>query len=256
MNYTLRCFLVSCALLVGSRAARAQAGAKRDSAEYYFQLGATCYEDHSGRIPQAQLAVRRRRAMNNYTQSIAFDSSYYWSYRNRGYCHETFGEYALALADYTHAVQAGERSHEADAAHVRFDCLRLCLHLQKWAEAEAHCSALLRNTHLCRSQTDAFCRSLWQHRTEARMQLNRYAEARQDYVIYQQLTAAELAAEHQKLIRTGVAKKAPHLSKRERASRADWGGNPPKQPTAVKQLTQERRAVASKLRKLEKVLKQ
>ena len=54
--------------------------------------------------------------MANYTKSIAFDSSFYWSYRNLGYCHQNFGEYELALANYNQAVLAGSQSGEVDAA--------------------------------------------------------------------------------------------------------------------------------------------
>jgi tetratricopeptide (TPR) repeat protein len=255
-------FFLVFALSLRFLSASAQERLNRDSADYYFQRGASFYEDHSGRVPKARLDTWRRSAMSNYTKSIAFDSTFYWSYRNRGYCHEKFGEVELALADYNHAVQAGERSGEADAAHVHFNCLSLCLRLQRWAEAEAHCSAVLTNPHLCASETDTYCRSIWLHRADARVNLKKYPEAKRDYVSYQQQTAAELAVaqqqlalEQQQLARTKAKEKALHLSKEERASLAEWGEGPKKQPPPVEKLVQENQVVTAKLAELEKLMK-
>lgn len=193
--------------------------------------------------------------MRNYTKSIAFDSTFYWSYRNRGYCHEKFGEIERALSDYNHAVQAGERSGEADAAHVHFNCLSLCLRLQRWAAAEAHCSALLTNPHICVSETDTYCRSIWLHRADARVNLKKYPEAKRDYTTYQQRTAVELAVAQQQLARTKAKEKSLHLSKEERASLAGWGEGPKKQSSPVERLARENQVVTARLAELEKLMK-
>lgn len=213
--YVAYCFF----WLLWATPSRAQVVPNRDSAEYYFQRGASFYEDR--RQPIAWRSAGRRWAMKNYTKSIAFDSSYYWSYRNLGYCYQNFGEYELALANYNRAVLAGNRSGEADAAHVHFDCIEICLRLEKWQEAEVHCSSLLANTHLCTNASDDFCQNVWLNRAKARVHLKKYAEARQDYLVYQAQIEAELAAEAKKLAdtREEFARQAmpKHLTKSEQA---------------------------------------
>lgn len=243
----------------------AQITPNRDSADYYFQRGASFYEDR--RRPVASQNAGRRWAMKNYAKSIAFDSSYYWSYRNLGYCYQNFKEYELALANYNWAVLAGGRSGEADAAFVRYDCLDMCFQLAKWAEAEAHCSALLADPHLCTDTPATSCRSVWLSRAEARVKLKKFAEAKQDYLTYQQQTAnelavarQELAAAQQELARAAAQPKPRRLSRRERAILEDGWEEPPKkpskkEPTPVELLEQESHAVTAKLTKLEKLMR-
>jgi tetratricopeptide (TPR) repeat protein len=219
MKYLAPYLTVTFAAFGCAFSASAQVVQNRDSAEAYFQRGANFYEDH--RAPTPRMDMLRRMAMANYSKSIAFDSSYYWSYRNRGYCYQNFGEYGLALADYNRAVLAGERSNEADAAHVHFNCIEMCLKLERWQEAETHCSMLLANTHICANASDDFCQNVWLHRAEARVHLKKYSEARRDYLVYQTQIDAELATEAKKLADTReefIRQSMPkHLTKDEQA---------------------------------------
>jgi tetratricopeptide (TPR) repeat protein len=262
MKHLLAYFTVIFTAFGYAFSANAQVVQNRDSAEAYFQRGANFYEDH--RAPTPRMAALRRMAMANYSKSIAFDSRYYWSYRNLGYCHQNFGDYELALDAYNRAVLAGSRSNEADAAFVHFNCIEMCQRLKKWTEAEAHCSALLANPHIC---AGTYCRGTLLDRAEARVQLKKYAEAKQDYLAYQQQTAAELAVARQelataqqKLARATPQPKHRHLSKRERARLEDgWGElsqkSSDKEPTQVETLEQESQVAMSKLVELEKLMR-
>ena len=259
--------LVTVALSIWWLPTRAQAVPNRDSAAYYFELGAGFMEDR--RQPEAARAEGRRRAMDRYSQSIAFDSSYYWSYRNLGYCHENFGEYELALADYTRAVRASLRSGEADAARVRYNCIELCLTLQKWAEAEDHCSALLANAHTCSDPVRASCSRVWRDRADVRVHLKKYPEAQQGFLRYQRQVVLDIAEEQQQLAALARAhENAPPLTQREsrqnrkyvrkqdRISATTMRGIPrEKELTTLKQLEEEARMVTLKLARLEKMVK-
>lgn len=269
MKPLLTGLLATLTLVVCFLPSHGQAVFNRDSAQYYFERGASFYEDHRGLIPQALTDSSRRRAMRLYSRAIAFDSSYYWAYRNRGYCHENFGEYEQALADYNRAVQAGLQRGEADAAFVQYDCIHLCLILQKWAEAEAHCSALLANEAICSAPVEASCSRVWRDRADARVGLKKYAEARHDYLLYQQQVAQEVAEEQQKLFALAQAQEqAPPLTNRQRRQNWRWerrwtqhrmavagGRSREKEVTTLEQLQEEARVVALKLAHLEAVTK-
>jgi tetratricopeptide (TPR) repeat protein len=258
-----RGLLVTLSLFPWWRPACAQAVPDPDSADYYFQRGAGFMEDR--RMPQDLRAAGRRRAMVNYSRAIACDSSYYWAYRNRGYCHQNFGEDELALADYTRAVRAGRRRGDPDAAYVRYNCLELCLKLQHWADAEGHCSALLADAHTCPDPVRTSCSRVWRDRAEARVHLKKYRDAQQDYRRYQQQVGQDLAEERQKLAVLARAQQdAPRLTNRERrqnrraerqwdrSRRADAGGLPPQQElTPLEKLEEEAREVALRLVQLE-----
>lgn len=186
--------------------AGAQVVQNRDSADYYFQRG----KEFEGWLDMSDADVRKQ-TLANYTKSIAFDSTHYRAYLERGECYRLLKDYSSALADYDRAVVLESRSGTEGDASLRFKCLDLCLRLARWREAEAHCSVLLANPHACRDTASAGpwldwdatglnCRTIWLDRAEARAKLGQLATARQDYLVYQRQTLAELAVEERFLV--------------------------------------------------------
>lgn len=212
--------------------ADAQVVPNRDSADYYFRRGNGVDEWLDRSTDEL-----RRQAIADYTKSITFDSTHYWSYRRRGDCYRLSGDYTSALADYDRALAIKRRNEEEDANYMRFNCFDMCLRLARWREAEAHCSVLLANPHICRdtattsnrsapwlawSTTGLNCRTIWLHRAEARAKLGQYAIARQDYLVYQRQTLIELAVEEKFLAENQAPpalywRRAIPTSKKERA---------------------------------------
>ncbi|MGI4872927.1 MAG: tetratricopeptide repeat protein [Janthinobacterium lividum] len=237
--------IVSITILVAAYAtpATAQKKAARGLAEYYFKRGASFYVGDN---------VARKQAIVNYTKSVAFDSSYYWSYRNRGYCYQNLGKYALALADYNRAIRLSKRAGDSEEGNLYPRCALVCTRLKKWAAAETYYSAFL-NTP---GYDSANYRSAWRGRAEARSQLKKYADARQDYLVYYRQLGSELLPQEKELAddRARVAREGipPGLSEEERASLL---AGYLKREATISQLKKEQVAIADEIAKLEKLLR-
>jgi len=236
----------------------AQVVPNRDSAEHYFRRG---NELHKYEV------YADKQAIANYSKSIAFDSSQYWAYRNRGDCYRNLEDYTSALSDYSRAVAT---EGNAPASSVRFDCINMCFRLALWSEAAAHCSALLANPLICADTTDIFwhptaCvdtgsiawRILRLQRAEARVKLGQYTTARQDYLAYQWRILAEIATAEQFLAKIPHASylrgkypalEAKRLPRRRRAEVLA------RQRAAIARLKAKSEAVAAKVAELDKLL--
>lgn len=255
----LTAFILCCSLLTCAVSASAQIAPDRDSAEHYFRRG---NELHKYEV------YADKQAIANYTKSIAFDSSQYWAYRNRGDCYQNSGDYSSALADYNRAI-ATEGATPASA--VRFDCISMCSRLALWSEAEAHYSALLANPLICADTTDIFwhptaCvdtgsiawRILWLQRAETRVKLGQYATARQDYLVYQQRIFAELVVEERLLTKIPhalyIRGKHPASRKAKRLPRHIRAEMLTRQQAAIARLRSKSEAVSAKIAQLDKLL--
>jgi hypothetical protein len=218
MNYCVTLLAVLFAACGWAFSAAAQVVPNRDSADYYFQRG-----NGSDDWPDMSDASIRKRSIVDYTKSIAFDSSRYQAYRNRGDCYQFLKDYTAALADYDRALLFEHKNGKEDASSVRFNCLNMCLRLARWSEAEAHCSALLTNPLICADtasngdrhdtwqawgETVLSCRTIWLHRAEARAKLGQYAIARQDYLVYRRQILVELTVEERILAK--ISPRATH----------------------------------------------
>jgi tetratricopeptide (TPR) repeat protein len=255
----LTAFLLCYSLLTYAVSASAQITPNRDSAEHYFRRG---NELHKYEV------YANKEAIANYTKSIAFDSSQYWAYRNRGDCYQNLEDYPSALADYNRAIAA---EGAASASSVRFACINLCSRLTLWSEVAAHCSALLANPLICADTTDTYwhptaCvdtgsitwRILRLQRAEACVKLGQYAAARQDYLAYQRRILAELAVEERFLAKIPHASyvhgKYPALRKAKRLPRHVRAKMLTQQQTAIARLRAKSEAVAAKVAELYKLL--
>jgi len=231
MKYFVAFLAVLFSACGGAFSAVAQVVPNRDSAAYYFKQGNfykyevedNWAEDTSDAVSLSHLSKieARKQAIACYTKSIAFDSSYYWSYHNRGSCYQFAGAYASALADYNRAVLCKNKQGEelgAYDASVRFDCIDMCFRLALWSEAEAHCSVILVDPRSCADTTCTYCYTtdrewperrpdchyIWLRRADARAKQGQYAPARRDYLIYQRQILRELAVEEDFLVKSQV----------------------------------------------------
>ena len=258
MRYSIVFLAVVFAACCWAFSATAQVVPNRDSAEHYLRRG---NELHKYEI------YADKQAITNYTKSIAFDSSQYWAYRNRGDCYQNLGDYTSALADYNRAVAV---EGDVPASSVHFDCIDMCSRLALWSEVTTHCSALLANPLICADTTDIFwhptaCvdtnRIAWRilrlQRAEACAKLGQYAAARQDYLAYQWRILVEIATAEQSLAKTPHASylrgkypvlKAKRLPRRRRAEVMT------RQQAAIARLRAKSEAVAAKVAELDKLL--
>jgi tetratricopeptide (TPR) repeat protein len=259
MRYPVAFFALLFAACGGISSATAQVAPNRDSAAYYFR--------RANEIHKYQV-YGDKQAIINYTKSIAFDSSQYWAYRNRGDCYQNLKDYALALADYDRTVAI---EGAAPASSVRFECIDMCSQLALWSEAAAHCSVLLANPLICADTAEIFwhptaCvdtnsiawRILWLQRAEARVKLKQYAAARQDYLTYQQRILAELAAQERFLARIPyvmyVSGKYPASRKAKRLPKRLLAEALARQQATIARLKKKSDAVAAKVADLNKLL--
>jgi tetratricopeptide (TPR) repeat protein len=230
MRYSLTFLVVIFAACGWAFSATAQVVPNRDSAAYYFRRGASFYG-----VPGANKAVvdsGRRRAIADYSKSIAFDSSYCWAYRNRGYCHQNAGEYELALADYERAIRIGRRPGNENLDYLHSRCTVMCMYYH----------------------------SAWRYRAEIRVKLQKYTTARQDYSIYQQQTAAELLTEEKNLLEIqqhAISQRdLKQLPKRDRAKAlAHYKEYLAEQEVTVDKLRTESAATAAKIAELAHLLR-
>jgi tetratricopeptide (TPR) repeat protein len=253
MNYCVTLLAVLFAACGWAFSAAAQVVPNRDSAEYYFQQGASFYV-----VPGVNIAVMdsgRSHAIAAFSKAIAFDSSYYWAYRNRGYCYQQAGRDELSLADYEQAMQVGRYPGNENLDYLHSRCIILCINMKRWVAAEAHCSAFLAMP----GYNSLYYHSAWRHRAEVRIILQQYRAARQDYLVYQRQTLAELLTGENNLLAMQQAITKHNLKQLPKSGRARalarYQEVLAEQAATIDKLRMDSAAVAVRINELEKLIR-